>query len=179
MLLGGLHIVPLGQNHIGTEIWFIELREEVLRHTFHSHHRTCKKQHNNHNNRPTTCHESHKHTLKPCLGLSHRNSTLAQHIHTKERHLCQRQQPAEQQREGNNNEERFNNLGHRRGRKVERQERKYGNERSTQQPPLRSVGTLQQSLAHRKIVPHAPYCIIHHHNGVIDKHTHGNNESCQ
>ena len=26
---------------------------------------------------------------------------------------------------------------------------------------------------------HAPYCIIHHHNGVIDQHTHSNDESCE
>gem|GEM_PF-6153880 len=100
-----------------------------------------------------------------------------EHEIAEQRRLRQGQHPAQQQRKGQHDEQRLDDLGHRRGREVQRQKREYGDQRSSQQAPPRGVGSVDDGAAACHAPQHGLLCIVGDDDGVIDEHAHRDDET--
>ena len=117
------YIVALGKDYISSEIGFIKLRKEVLRHS--THNKQCPNKHHYRapHNHPSVTQSTlqqrgkPRHRLKRYCVCSRHHKSL-----TEKRHLRERQHPAEQQRHRHNHKQRLHNLRHRRWGKIQRQE---------------------------------------------------------
>ncbi len=181
-LLRRLDVVALGQQHVGTEIGLVELRKEVLRHASHSKERSGEEQHDRPHRRPPVA-DQHAHEAPETIHAA-RCGTRGTSLRFKDRdahhrHLRKRQQPAQQQRHGDDHEQRPDDLGHRRRRQIEREERYHGYERGAQQPPARGCGSRNESLADAHSLSHQHAGIVRHDYGVVDEHAHGYDETGQ
>ena len=123
MALRSGYIVAFGKDYIGTEIGFIKLRKEVLRHSTHNKQCPDKHHHRTPHNHPSVTQSTLQQGGKPryrlqrCFLYSQHHKSL-----TEKRHLRECQHPAEQQRHRHNHKQRLHNLCHRRWGKIQRQE---------------------------------------------------------
>ena len=93
--------------------------------------------------------------------------------------MAQREHPAQQQRNGYDDEQRFDDLGDRRRGQVQRQERADRNERGSEQAPLRSGGSVDQRLPSSRAAQDRVLRVVGYDDRVIDQHSHRDDESGQ
>ena len=176
-------VVPLGQEHVGSEIGFVERREEVLRHQPHDDQRKGEQSDDDGHDRPSPAQQGGQKAVESAVefrvvGIA-AEGFHPQHEIPEQRRLRQGQHPAQQQREGQHDEQRLHDLGHRRRGQIQRQEREYGNQRGAQQAPPRGVGSIDDGLASPRAPQHGLLCIVGDDDGIIDEHAHSDDESRQ
>ena len=173
-------IVPLGQQHVGTEIGLVERREEILGHKTHYRQCRCKKRHDACHDAPPPSQQGSQQAVESAVkfrivGIV-RGRVHAEHEVAEKRRLRQGQHPAQQQRQGQHDEQRLDDLGHGRRRQVERQERENGDQRRAEQAPARGIRPVDDRTAPRDTPQHGLLRVIGHHDGIVHEHTHGDDE---
>ena len=96
-----------------------------------------------------------------------------------ERHMHQRQHPAQQQRHGQHDEQIAHVDTRRIGREEDRQERKDGDQRRAQQRHRRLPADGRHRLAARFPEFQVDQDAVHDHDGIVDQHSHGQDERRQ
>ena len=176
-------IIPVGQQYVGPEIGFVERRKEVLGHQPHDGQRQDEQPRDRRRDGPPPPQQGSQQAVESAVearvvGIAGDRFHLEHEI-AEQRRLRQGQHPAQQQREGQHDEQRLDDLGHRRGGEVQRQKREYGDQRGPQQAPPRGVGSLDDGRAACRAPQHGLLCIVGDDDGVVDEHAHRDDETGQ
>ena len=176
-------VVPFGQEHVGAEIGFVERREEILGHQSHDRERKDEQPDDDGHDRPPPVQQGAQKAVESMVKFRVVGITVdgfhPQHEVPEQRRLRQGQHPAQQQRKGQHDEQRFHDLGHRRRGQIQRQEREYGDQRGAQQAPPRGVGSVDDGRAACRAPQHGLLRIVGDDDGVVDEHAHCDDESRQ
>ena len=185
----GLHagrIRPLGQFVLHIELVVDHIGEEALTHVTvapdaqpHQHERHGDR-------RPAMPQAEAERRTQPAVDstvverrAAGRSSRLTEPCVGHERHMHQRQHPAQQQRHGQHDEQIAHVDTRRIGREEDRQERKDGDQRRTQQRHRRLPADGRHRLAARFPEFQVDQDAVHDHDGIVDQHSHGQDERRQ
>ena len=176
-------IIPVGQQHVGPEIGFVERRKEVLGHQPHDGQRQDEQPRDRRRDGPPPPQQGGQQAVEGAVEArvvgNAGDRFHLEHEIAEQRRLRQGQHPAQQQREGQHDEQRLDDFGHRRGGEVQRQKREYGDQRGPQQAPPRGVGSLDNGRAACRAPQHGLLCIVGDDDGVVDEHAHRDDETGQ